>query len=242
MQVDREYRHQGKDDGEGQRDRARDHGARPGAEAHEAHDDDDDDRLPQRCRELADCGVHRHGLVGNQNRFDADRQVGNDVLHRRLDVAAEREDVARLAHRDRDPDGRLPVHAEHRLRRVGIAAPHLGDVAQPDQPIADGEVDGGHVPLGFERAGDAQRKPLLPRLDHASRPHDVLRPAALRQWTSSRARGRQAARSRIRGTICSSCAPMISIFETSGTSSRRDRMSSTKSRSSRCVNPSAVKP
>ena len=42
--------------------------------------------------------------------------------------------------------------------------------------------------------------------------------------------------------ILSSCAPSISIFDTSGTSSSRERTSSTWSRSSRWVNPSAVKP
>jgi hypothetical protein len=42
--------------------------------------------------------------------------------------------------------------------------------------------------------------------------------------------------------ITSSCAPMISIVETSGTWSSCERMSSTWSRSSRCVKPSAVKP
>ena len=40
----------------------------------------------------------------------------------------------------------------------------------------------------------------------------------------------------------SSCAPMISILETSGTKSRRERAASTWSRSSRPVKPSAVKP
>ena len=40
-------------------------------------------------------------------------------------LLAERQDVAALAHRDPEPDRRLAVDAEHRLRRVDIAAPDL---------------------------------------------------------------------------------------------------------------------
>ena len=55
----------------------------------------------------------RHGLIGDQHRLDADRQIGGDLRHRPLDVLAEREDVAAVAHGDGKADRRLAVDAEH---------------------------------------------------------------------------------------------------------------------------------
>ena len=108
-------------------------------------------------------------------RLDADRQLGLDLGHRPLDVAAERQDVAAVAHRDREPDRGLAVHPEHRLRRVGIAAADLGDVAQADDPVAGDEVDVQEVELGIERARDPQRDPLVAGLQDACGPDGVLR-------------------------------------------------------------------
>jgi hypothetical protein len=82
--------------------------------------------------------VHRRRLVRDQRGLDAHGQVGGDARHLALDVAAEGQDVARIAHGDGHADGRLAVDAEHRLRRVGIDAAHIGDVAQPDDAVADG--------------------------------------------------------------------------------------------------------
>ena len=69
-----------------------------------------------------------------------------------LDVAAQRQDVAGVAHRDREADGRLAVDAEHRLRRIDEAAPHGRDVAQADVALAEHQVDRLDVALGIEGA------------------------------------------------------------------------------------------
>ena len=47
------------------------------------------------------------GLVGDERRLDTDREVRGRLGDRALDVAAECEDVAALAHRDRKADGGL---------------------------------------------------------------------------------------------------------------------------------------
>ena len=78
-------------------------------------------------------------------------------------------------HRDAEPDRGLAVHPKHRLRRIGIAAADLGDVAETDGTIADREVDVQDVELGIERARDPQRQPLLAGLQDAGGPHRVLR-------------------------------------------------------------------
>ena len=60
---------------------------------------------------------------------------------RRLDVLAQRKDVAAVAHGDGEADRRLAVDAEQRLRRIRVAAAHRGDVAQPQQPAVGDEID-----------------------------------------------------------------------------------------------------
>ena len=55
----------------------------PGRKPKTEHADaqNDEDRLPERSRELADGDIDRGGLVGDQHRIDADRQIGLDCLH-----------------------------------------------------------------------------------------------------------------------------------------------------------------
>ena len=76
--------------------------------------------------------------------------IGRSALisrHGVLDVLAERKDVAAVAHGDGKPDRGLAVDAEHRLRRIGKAAPDVGDVAQAQHAAADDEVDVANVLL-----------------------------------------------------------------------------------------------
>ena len=54
-----------------------------------------------------------------------------------LMFCAERKNVPAVAHGDGKPDGRLAIDPKLRLRRVGIAAPHLRDVAQAKHASAD---------------------------------------------------------------------------------------------------------
>ena len=114
-------------------------------------------------------------LVGDQDRCDADRQIIGDPVHRLLDVAAQRQDVAALAHRDAETDRRLAVHAEQGLRRVGEAATDFGDVAQTDHAPVRDEIDVAKVLFGFKRTGDAQQQLLVARLDRAGGADHVLR-------------------------------------------------------------------
>ena len=104
----------------------------------------------QRCHEFGDGVVDGDGLVGDQLRLDADRQVGRDLAPSLLDVLAERQDVAAVAHGDRKADRRLAVDAEQRLRRVGDNRGGPGDIAQPEHAAADDEVDVRDVLLGYE--------------------------------------------------------------------------------------------
>ena len=115
-----------------------------------------------------------HGLIGDQCRFDPDRQVRRDLCHRLRDVMPERQDVSALAHGDREPDALSSVDAEHRLRRVGGAARHAGDVAQANDPAAGDEVDGEDVLFRPECARDADKNLFVARLHHARRRDGVL--------------------------------------------------------------------
>ncbi len=121
------------------------------AEADDAHRHDDGDRLPERFHEFADGGFDDDRLIGHQRRVDAERQVGDALVDRLLHVAAERQNVAAVAHGDGEADGGLAVDAKHRLRRIGIGAANLGDVAQPDQPPVRQEVDVENVRLRTRR-------------------------------------------------------------------------------------------
>ena len=66
-------------------------------------------------------------------------------------------------------------YAEQRLRRIREAAPHLCDIAEPQQAAAHREIDVQHVLLGSERAGDTQQEGLVAGLDDTGGLHDVLR-------------------------------------------------------------------
>ena len=175
MQADVRDVHDGEHDRQRQRDRQRDHGPGSHTETHEAADEDDQDRLPERRHEVVDRDVDGDRLVGHQHGLDAEGQVGLDVGHLLAKVAAQRQDVAGIAHRDREPDRRLPVDAEHRLRRVDEATPDGGDIAQPEDAVAGHEVDRFEVLLGIERAGDAEEYAFLVGLNDAGRSHEVLR-------------------------------------------------------------------
>ena len=123
LKVDAERLHRPEYDSQHQRNRDDDDGARAQAEAHHAHREDDGDRLPQRFHEFIDRMADRLRLVRHHDRFDADRQVGLQLLHGLLDVAAEREHVAAVAHGNRQAQAGLAVDAEDRVRRVGVLPP-----------------------------------------------------------------------------------------------------------------------
>ena len=114
------------------------------------------------------------GLVGDHDRLDADRQIGLQLLHGLLDVAAQREHVAAVAHGNRQAQAGLAVDAEDRLRRVGNFPPDLGDVGQPYDPVAHGEVHGKDVLFGLEGTADPKNDGLVVGGDDAGGRDGVL--------------------------------------------------------------------
>ncbi|MEY9459590.1 hypothetical protein ABH973_000003 [Bradyrhizobium ottawaense] len=176
LHVDLKDRHDREHDRKRERDRQRDDQARTNAEADEAHDQNDGDRLQQRGHELADRLAHDDGLVGHQARLDPDRQISGDPHHLRLDVPAQREDVAAIAHGNGKPNRRTAIDPEQWLGWIGVTPPHHRKVAQAQHATAGGEVDIGNVLLGQEAARHPQRYPLRAGLNRSRRHHDVLRP------------------------------------------------------------------
>ena len=122
--------------GQHQRDGDRHDQAGAQAQAHEADHQDDGHRLEQRLGEAADRLLDDRGLVGDQVHADADRQVGLDLPHALVRSASPNSsDVAALRASMAMPMARVAVVAEHRLRRIGVAALNVRDVGQPEEPV-----------------------------------------------------------------------------------------------------------
>src|SRR5262249_55656495 len=82
--------------------------------------------------ELGDRALNDLRLVGDLRNVDADRQLGGDCRHRRLEVVAERDDVGAVLHRDAEPERRLAAFAQNEAGRVLVAALDGRDVAEPE--------------------------------------------------------------------------------------------------------------
>ena len=115
----------------------------------------------QRGHEVIDGLPHHLRLRGDQVRLDSHRQGGGDRAHHRADVAAQREHVAAAAHGDAQPMAGTPLIAEHGLRRVGVAAPHGGNVAQTEDAPVDHEIDAAQVLGVAEAAGNLHQDALV---------------------------------------------------------------------------------
>src|SRR6266436_3848906 len=87
---------------------------------------------------------------------------------------AEDEVVAALRHRDREPDRRLAIEAEHRLRRIGIALLDRRHIGEPEELAVGIEIDALQVFDRVERPGNPDGEFLLTGLDDAGRCHGVL--------------------------------------------------------------------
>ena len=100
------------------------------------------------------------------------------------------------------------------------------DVAEAKHAPADCEVDIGYVLFGLKAPETLTEMDLVARLNDAGWPDDVLRLQRRDQGARSMPR---LASSCIEKSmkICSSCAPRISILETSWTLSSCERTSST---------------
>ncbi len=105
----------------------------------------------------------------------AERQLRHTRIDGLSDILAERQNVTTFAHRNGNADRRLTVHSEHRLRRIGQRAAHLGDIAQADQAPIRQKIDVKQIVFGLERAGHTDRQLLVTSLKRTRRNHGVLR-------------------------------------------------------------------
>jgi hypothetical protein len=106
--------------------------------------------------------------------LDANRQFADNLLHLVGHGLAEYEVVAALRHRDREPDRRLAIEPEHRLRRIRIAFANRGDIGEAKKFAVGVEIDPLQIVNRIERSGHADRVLLETRLDDAGRRDRVL--------------------------------------------------------------------
>ena len=175
MQIDPQHVHDGKYPCQYQRNTAGYHHARTNTQAQEAHDEYNDDGFPQRADELSDRLLDHARLVGNLMDFQACRQFIRDFSHNGLQILSQCQDIAARLHRNRYPDGRLPVEIHLWLRRVDIAAFHRSDIPQPQNPSIGGY---GHFPNGvhiLEHSRDAHIDVIRSCLHLARRRNEILR-------------------------------------------------------------------
>jgi hypothetical protein len=152
-----------------QRDGDGDDDAGSPAQRQKAHQQHDGDGFHQRLDELVDRLLHHVRLIGDQAHVDADRQLGRYLFGALANVLAERQRIAARGHGDGEPDGRLAVVAEHGLRRIDVAASHLGDIAQAEEAAVRLEVDRFQAFFRGEPARHADGNPLGTCLDRAAR-------------------------------------------------------------------------
>ena len=211
---------------------------RPRAE--EANHQDDGHRFPERAQELVHRVMDGDRLVGHPERFDADGEICGDLGHGVTDVAAKRDDIAALAHRDGKPDRFAAVDAEFGLRRIGVAAMHRPkSLSRKMRPPAAKLV--AMMSCSDWKAPARRTRIVSSTVSMAPAGRTALRDASAVTSVAG-CRPRLDSSSGEKSTkIRSSWVPISSTDSTSGTCSSRERTSSTWSRSSRRVKPSAVK-
>jgi len=107
-------------------------------------------------------------------RFDADGEIRPDLRHRPFDVLAERQHVSAGPHRDADPDRRLAINAEHRLRWIGISAFDRCNVGQSEDLSIDYKIDPSQVGLRAKPAGHVDANRFIRCLDDSGGRHGIL--------------------------------------------------------------------
>ena len=130
-------------------------------QADEAHGEDDQHGLRKRAHELLDGAAHHGRLVGDLVDFHPHRQIVLEPGHLALERLAQGEDVAALAHGDRQPDGLAPVMAQLQLRGIDVAAIDLGDVAEAKQPAVGLDADLAHAVERSEGAAHAHEDAIV---------------------------------------------------------------------------------
>ena len=148
--------------------RQRDHDAGAPAERQKAHQEHDAERLDEGLDELRNRMLHDRRLVGDLRHLDADRKLGDDRLHRGLEVLAEREDVGAVLHRNAEAERGLAAFPHDEGRRVLVAALDRGDVAEPEDAAVDLHRHRRDRIDARERAGDAQIDAVRRGIDRAA--------------------------------------------------------------------------
>ena len=174
VQVDAEDLHAQESGGQDQRDGQRHHHAGTQSQTEQADRQHDDDRFQQRAGEDIHGPFHHLGLVGDLAELDAHRQIGAQLAHAGIQVAAQLQHVAVAHHRDGNADGILALIAHHHGGRILIAAVDAGDVSQADDAPAHGQsqrLDGLHV---VELAAHVQPHAAGVGVQGAGRGHQVL--------------------------------------------------------------------
>ena len=167
LQVDLHDLHDHEHDGERDGNRDGHHCAGPHPEHQKADGQNDANCLPERGSEVADGQIDHRGLIGNQDRFDPDGQIGCRLRHHPGHIHAQFQDIAALGHGNRQRDGALPVHPQQRLRRVDERPSHSGDVAKADRAATRDQRYLQHVGFRGEGPRHAQRQVLGAGIDHA---------------------------------------------------------------------------
>src|SRR5207344_514097 len=105
--------------------------------------------------ELGDRTLHRVRHAGDRVDVEADRHLRLDPGDPGVEVAPELDHVAAGRHRHADAERFAAPEAHPLLRRVEIAAPDLGDIAQPEYAVAGTDRDVADRVLGIEGARGA---------------------------------------------------------------------------------------
>ena len=110
----------------------RHHQASAQPQEEETHRQDDGDRLQQALHEFVDVAPHHFRLIRHLGEFQAHGQGGGQARGRGPDLLSQCHDVAATDHRHRQAHGYVPVPVEVRLRRIGVATPHLRNISQTE--------------------------------------------------------------------------------------------------------------
>ncbi len=130
VQVDARLVHEEEGDRQRERDRERHDEAGAKAQRQEAHQQDDADGLGEGARELAHGALHGGRLVVHAVELQAHGKLRPDAGELPVECLAQGDDVAARDHRHGDAHCVLAHEAHLRLRRVGEAARHGGEVAR----------------------------------------------------------------------------------------------------------------
>jgi hypothetical protein len=114
---------------------------RSNPETDETHRHDDCDRLPERLHEIADRVLHDCGLIGDERRLYADRQIGGRFADGLRHIAAQSQNISARSQRDRQSDRRPSVHAERGFRRINGRTTNLSYVAKVNETPIRKKID-----------------------------------------------------------------------------------------------------